>query len=182
MGRIMLRAQRITMVISIHRNKLLSFLDNVLEDTFINPSPLIQGKDSFSSNNKQNNTNQGRFNAEIVPTNASQVQTNFGQTPYSLQPYQDSNDATEKSNHDSIINGNLPQNNKSTIANNNIFSSNYANNNHNPVINPVPFNMQNPYILKQLKKFTSSVATSQDLSANSNRKYFGNIASTNLLK
>ena len=162
----------------------MSFLDNLLEDTFINPSPLIQGKDTGIpfTNNKQNNPNQGRFNVETVPLNASQVQTNYGQSPSSLQPYQDSNDTTEKSNFDSIIHGNSPQINKSTVANNNIFSSNYAHSNHNPVINPVPFNMQNPYILKQLKKFTSSVTNSQDLSANSNRKYFGNIASTNLLK
>ena len=164
-------------------NQNIDFLFNILEDNF-NPTSIMQGKDSGIplNNNKQNNPNQGRFIIESAPMNPSQIQTNFGQSPYGLQQYQNSNDTLEKSSSELLINGNSPQFNKSSIANNTIFSTNYPQGNHNPVVNPVPFNMQNPYILKQLKKFSSNAPNSQDLSTNNNRKYFGNMASVNLLK
>jgi hypothetical protein len=43
---------------------------------------------------------------------------------------------------------------------------------HNPVSNPVPYNLQNPYILKQLEKNNSGMLK--------NASYLANIGNSNL--
>jgi hypothetical protein len=68
---------------------------------------------------------------------------------------------------------------------NNIFSVTYSQTKgHNPVTNPLPFNVQNPYILKEIEKLkvpTSGNPNVPDYGRNRS-SYLGQIASNNLVK
>lgn len=46
-------------------------------------------------------------------------------------------------------------------------------NKHNPIFNPLPYNVQNPYILKQMEKSSSGVLK--------NSSYLANIGSSNIV-
>jgi len=76
-------------------------------------------------------------------------------------------------------------------ASNNIFSPGYPTHKHNPLLNPMPYNMQNPYILKELGKISSTNNSpavgngngpNQNQDYGRNRNYLGSIANNNLMK
>jgi len=69
---------------------------------------------------------------------------------------------------------NIKQNNEKIAG---LFSVNNNNNNnneiHNPLLNPMPFNIQNPYLFKEFKKGLLSNNSKQNA-------YFANIANAEL--
>ena len=136
------------------------------------PLPVTQRNEFENPNNNQKND----FNPETIKSH-----TNIGQSAYDLQSYRNLDEKSAKLMTDSIVNGSSPQINRLALINNKIFSD-YGANKHNPVINPVPFNIQNPYILKELNKYSLNTSSNPDLSRNNDRKYFGNIASINLVR